>query len=66
MWQIRTVSGNVEEVLEESSDLIAFNFNEGTNQELCLQVRCLVTNATRYDVLIGQKAMLSPGFTIDN
>jgi hypothetical protein len=36
MWQIRIVSGSVEEVLRESSDLIAFNFNEGTDQELCL------------------------------
>jgi len=31
MWQIRTTSGSVEEVLRESSDLIAFKFNEGTN-----------------------------------
>jgi len=30
MWQIRTVSGNVEEVFGESLDLIALNFNEGT------------------------------------
>jgi hypothetical protein len=37
MWQIHTVSGNVEEVLEESSDLIAFNFNKGTDQEFYLQ-----------------------------
>jgi len=66
MWQIPTTSGNVEEVLGESSNLIALNFNEGTDQELCLQVRCLVTNATNYDVLIGQEAMFPPGFTIDN
>ncbi len=31
MWQICTISGSLEEVLGESSDLIAFNFNEGTN-----------------------------------
>jgi hypothetical protein len=31
MWQIRTISGSVEEVLGESSNLIALNFNEGTN-----------------------------------
>jgi hypothetical protein len=31
MWQIRTASASVEEVLGESSDLIAFNFNEGTD-----------------------------------
>jgi hypothetical protein len=36
MWQIRTVSGSIEEVFGESSDLIALNFNEGTDQELCL------------------------------
>jgi hypothetical protein len=36
MWQIRTVSGSVEEVLGESSNLIALNFNEGIDQELCL------------------------------
>jgi hypothetical protein len=36
MWQIRTASGSVEEILGESLDLIALNFNEGTNQELCL------------------------------
>jgi hypothetical protein len=29
MWQIYTASGSVKEVLKESSDLIAFNFNEG-------------------------------------
>jgi len=28
MWQIRTTSGSVEEVLGESSDLIALKFNE--------------------------------------
>ncbi len=66
MWQIHTASGSVEEVLGESLDLIALNFNEGTNQELCLQVRCLITNATNYDVLIGQEAMFPPSFTIDN
>ncbi len=66
MWQIHTVSGNVKEVLRESSDLIALNFNKGTNYELCLQVRCLVTNATSYDVLIGQEALFPLGFTIDN
>jgi hypothetical protein len=31
MWQIRTASGNVREVLGESSYLIAFNLNEGIN-----------------------------------
>jgi len=36
MWQIRTASGSVKEVLGESSDLITLKFNEGTNQELCL------------------------------
>jgi hypothetical protein len=36
MWQICTTSGNVEEVLKEGSNLIALNFNESTNQELCL------------------------------
>jgi hypothetical protein len=38
MWEIYTISGSVEEVLGESSDLIAFNFNEGTDQELCYQM----------------------------
>ncbi len=52
MWQIRTASGSVEEVLGESSDLITLKFNEGTYQELCLQVKCLVVNATSYDVFI--------------
>jgi hypothetical protein len=31
MWEICTASGSVKEVLGESSNLIAFNFNEGTN-----------------------------------
>ncbi len=31
MWQIRTVSGNIEEVFGESSDLITLKFNEGTD-----------------------------------
>jgi hypothetical protein len=66
MWQIYTTNENVAEVLRESLDLITLNFNEGTNQELCLQVRCLVTNATSYDVLSGQKAMFPPRFIIDN
>ncbi len=66
MWQIRIASGSVEEVLGESSDLIALKFNEGTDHEFCLQVRCLVTNATSYDVFIGQEALFPPGFTIDN
>jgi len=55
MWQIRTASGSVKEVLGESSDLIALKFNEGIDQELCLHVKCLVTNATSYDVSLGKK-----------
>jgi hypothetical protein len=35
-WQIRTTSGSIKEVLGESLDLIALNFNECTNHELCL------------------------------
>jgi hypothetical protein len=66
MWQIRTASGNMKEVQGGSLDLIALNFNEGTDQELCLHVRCLFTNATSYDVFITQKALFPPGFTIDN
>ncbi len=31
MWQICIVSGSIEEVLGESLDLIAFNFNENTD-----------------------------------
>jgi hypothetical protein len=31
MWQIRTTNRNIEEVLGESLDLIAFNFNEDTD-----------------------------------
>jgi hypothetical protein len=46
MWQICTISGNVEGVIGESLDLITLNFNEGTYQELCLQVICLIINAT--------------------
>jgi len=53
MWQIRTASGNVEEVFGERLDLITLNFNEGTDQKLCLHVKCLVTNATSYNVFIG-------------
>jgi hypothetical protein len=66
MWQIHIASESVKEVLGESLDLIALNFNEGTDQEFCLQVRCLVTNAISYDVLIGQEALFPPSFTIDN
>jgi hypothetical protein len=66
MWQIRTASGSVEEVLGENSDLISLNFNEGTYQDFCLQVKCLVTNAISYDVFIGQEALFPPDFTIDN
>jgi hypothetical protein len=47
-------------------DFIALNFNEGIDQEVCLQVKCLVTNATSYDVLIGQEALFPLGFTINN
>ncbi len=36
MWQIHIASGSIEEVLKENSDFIAFNFNEGTYQELYL------------------------------
>jgi hypothetical protein len=66
MWQIHTTNGSVKEVLGDSSNLIAFNFNEGINQELYIQVRCLITNATSYDVFIEQEPLFPPGFTIDN
>jgi hypothetical protein len=35
MWQICIVSGSVKEVLGERLDLITFNFNKGTDHELC-------------------------------
>jgi hypothetical protein len=66
MWQICSASGSIEEVLGESSDFIALNVNGGTNYELCLQVRCLITNAIGYNVFIRQEVMFPPGFTIDN
>jgi hypothetical protein len=66
MWQICTARGSVEEVLGESSHFITLNFNEGTDQEFCLHVKCLVTNATNYDVFIKQEAMFPLGFIIDN
>jgi hypothetical protein len=66
MWQICTASGNIKEGFGESSDLIAFNFNEGTDQEICLQIKCLVTNANSYDVFIGQEPLFPPGLTINN
>jgi hypothetical protein len=62
IWEIRTTSGSVKEVLGESLNLIAFNFDEGTNQELCLQIRCLVTNAINYDVLIWARGHVSTKF----
>ncbi len=46
--------------------MIALNFNEGIDLEFCLQVRCLVINATSYNVLIGQETLFPPSFTIDN
>jgi hypothetical protein len=45
VWQICIASGSIKEVFGENSDLITLNFNEGTDQELCVQVKCLVTNA---------------------
>ncbi len=66
MWQICTANGSVKEVFGDSLDLITLNFNEGTDYELYMQVRCLVTNATSYNVLIGQEALFRLGFTIDN
>jgi hypothetical protein len=66
MWQIHTTNRSVKAVLGENSDLISLNFNEGTDQELCLQVKCVITNATSYDVFIGQEALFPPGFTIEN
>ncbi len=62
MWQIHNTSGSIEKVLGESLDLITFNFNEGTNQEFCLQVKCFVTNATSYNVFIAQEALFPPSF----
>jgi hypothetical protein len=66
MWQFHTGSGSIEKLIGESSGFFALNFIEGTNHELCLQVECLITNATNYDVLIGQEALFPLGFTIDN
>jgi hypothetical protein len=44
MWQIHTTSGSVEEVLGDSLDLIALNFNEGIyttrNSVICNQSLC--------------------------
>jgi hypothetical protein len=62
MWQICTASGSIEEVLGQ----IALNFNESTDHQFCLHVICLVTNATSYDVRIGQEVRFPPSFTIDN
>jgi len=66
LWQIHTTNGSVEEVFRNSLNLITLNFNECTDQELYLQVKCFVTNATNYDVFIGKEALFPPSFTIDN
>jgi hypothetical protein len=66
IWQIHATSGSVEEILGKNSNLIALNFNESRNQDFCLQVICLITNAISYNVFIGQEALLPPSFTIDN
>jgi len=66
MWQICTINGSIKAVLRESSNSIIIKFNESTNQELCLHVKCLVTNASSYDVFIGQEALFPPSFIIDN
>jgi hypothetical protein len=66
MWHIRTTNGGVKEAIGGSSDLIALNFNESTDHEFCLHVKCLDTNATNYDVLIGQEVLFPPSFTINN
>jgi len=36
MWQIPIANGSIEEILGEISNMIALNFNKGTDQELCL------------------------------
>ncbi len=36
MWQICTANENIKKVLGENLNLITFNFNEDTDQELCL------------------------------
>jgi hypothetical protein len=46
--------------------LLTLSFNSGTEEELLFPVRCVVNNASSYDILIGQEALFPPGFTIDN
>lgn len=65
-WSFRTASGAVEPVDGETIDTVDIAFRPGTVDEVVLQVRCLVTKATSYDLLLGQEIMFPPGVCIDN
>lgn len=64
-WSIRTASGSVESVNGETLDTVNLAFKPGTRDEVVLKVKCLVTKATNYDILIGMEALFPPGFCID-
>lgn len=50
----------------ETIDLIIIWFNQGTQDTMNVQLRCLVTKAIMCDLLLGHKALFPLGFMIDN
>lgn len=44
---------------------LRIEFKPGMAAALCIEVKCLLTEATTYDVLLGMEALFPPGFIID-
>lgn len=64
-WQIRTAGGGVEPLHGETVLPLNIDLRPGTADATGVRVRCLLTEATTYDVILGMEALFPPGFLID-
>lgn len=56
-WQIHIAGGGVEQLHGETVLPLNIDLKPGTREATRVQVRCLLTEATKYDVLLGMEAL---------
>ncbi len=65
-FTIATSLGGTEHPMGLTKAPLRLQFNIGTDAYTHISLRCVVTNATTYDILLGQQALYPIGFGHDS
>ena len=65
-FMVATSLGGTEQPREITKEPLRLRFQVGSDAYAYTVVRCVVTNAETYDILVGQQALYPIGFGLDN